>query len=309
MILKQISAAFIRQLGLALGLACISLSALAAELRGHEVLVDGHPFRVWEKSPAQPRARMLLLHGITWSTRPNFDLQVPGESLSFMDGLNELGVSAYGMDQRGYGETPRDDSGWLTPEQAAEDVIGVLSWIVAADPDGPRPFLFGWSYGAALAQLVAQQRPDLVSGVILFGYPVRPGFERDPDGVDPEPPREANTAMAAGSDFVVPGAISRPAIDAYVAAALAADPVKVDWRGRAQWQALDATQIRVPTLLLQAEHDPIAMNDVHSDFFNRLGTRDKAWIAIPDSGHAAFLERQRGDILKLLDTFIDRGSN
>ena len=307
MIVETVYMCVIRRFWLAVGLALLSLSALAADLRSHEVLVDGHPFRVWEKSPAQPLARMLLLHGLTWSTRPNFDLQVPGESLSLMDGLNELGVRTWGMDQRGYGETPRDASGWLTPEQAAEDVIGVLSWIVAADPDAARPYLFGWSYGAALAQLVVQQRPDLVSGLILFGYPIRPGFERDPDIVGPEPPQAANTAMAASSDFVVPGAISRSAIDAYVAAALATDPVKVDWRGRDQWQALDATQLRVPTLLLQAQYDPIALDDIHSDFFSRLGTRDKAWIAIPGSGHAAFLERQRGYFLKLVHTFIDRG--
>ncbi len=293
---------------LGLLLVCFSAAVSAAELRSHEVRVDGHPIRVWEKAPAQPSTSMLLLHGLTWSTRPNFDLQAPGETLSLMDGLNELGVRALGMDQRGYGETPRDSSGWLTPERARDDVVGVLSWMVAADPDAPRPYLFGWSYGAALAQLVAQEHPDLISGLILFGYPVRPGFDRDPDAVAGEPPRVANSRLAASADFVVPGAISATAVEAYVAAALAADPVKVDWRRRDQWNALDATQVRVPTLLLQAEHDPLALDDVHSEFFGRLGNRSKGWISIPDSGHAAFLERQRGYFLRLVEVFVHGGT-
>jgi alpha-beta hydrolase superfamily lysophospholipase len=285
---------------------CLALGALGAELRRHEVMVEGHPIRVWEKAPAQAGPHVLLLHGLTWSTRPNFDLQVPGETLSLMDGLNQHGIRAFGMDQRGYGETPRDASGWLDPEKAARDVIGVLTWMATQHPGAPAPFLFGWSYGAALAQLVVQQRADLVSGLVVFGYPVRPGFDRDPDGVAGEPVGSANTADAAASDFIVPGAISGPAVEAYVAAALAADPVKVDWRGRSQWQLLDAAQVRVPTLLLQAEHDPLALADVHSEFFNRLGTRDKAWAMIPDSGHAAFLERRRGYFLQLLGTFLNR---
>jgi pimeloyl-ACP methyl ester carboxylesterase len=223
-----------------------------------------------------------------------------------MDGLGERGIRAFGMDQRGYGETPRDASGWLSPEKAAGDVIGVLTWMQKRDPQAAAPYLFGWSYGAALAQLVVQQRPDLVSGLVLFGYPIRPGFERDPDDRPESPSKAANTSLAAASDFIVPGAISRTAIDAYVAAALAADPVKVDWRGRDQWRALDATGVRVPTLLLQAEHDPLALDDVHSDFFNRLGTRDRAWVVIPGSGHAAFLEQRRTYFLSVIETFLDR---
>ncbi|MFN2169636.1 MAG: alpha/beta fold hydrolase, partial [Anaerolineae bacterium] len=174
------------------------------------------------------------------------------------------------------------------------------------NPEAPAPYLFGWSYGAALAQLVVQQRPDLVAGLVLFGYPIRPGFDRDPDDLPEVPSKAANTSLAAASDFVVPGAISRGAIDAYVAAALAADPVKVDWRGRAQWQALDGTGVRVPTLLLQAEHDPLALDDVHSNLFNRLGTRDRAWVVIPESGHAAFLEQRRSYFLDLIETFVGR---
>ena len=125
---------------------CLALGALGAELRRHEVMVEGHPIRVWEKAPAQAGPHVLLLHGLTWSTRPNFDLQVPGETLSLMDGLNQHGIRAFGMDQRGYGETPRDASGWLDPEKAARDVIGVLTWMAtqhpgapAVDPAIPRP--------------------------------------------------------------------------------------------------------------------------------------------------------------------------
>lgn len=280
--------------------------AAAAQPRSHEVRAEGHPIRVWEKgSPGLPD-RMLLLHGLTWSTLPNFDLQVPGEALSFMDGLGERGIRAFGMDQRGYGETPRDASSWLWPEKAAADVIAVLTWMKEQDPEAALPYLFGWSYGAALAQLVVQRRPDLVAGLLLFGYPIRPGFDRDPDDLPDAPLKAANTSLAAASDFIVSGAISRAGIEAYVAAALAADPVKVDWRGREQWQALDAASVRVPTLLLQAEHDPVALDDVHSHFFNRLGTRDRAWVVIPGSGHAAFLEGRRSYFLDLIDTFVRR---
>ena len=93
-------------------------SAAAVDRHQHTVMTDGHPLTVWEKTPAQATAVILLLHGRTWSSVPDFDLQVPGESLSFMDGLNALGYAVYALDARGYGPTPRDSSGWLTPDQA-----------------------------------------------------------------------------------------------------------------------------------------------------------------------------------------------
>jgi len=288
----------------------------AAAPTAHEITVDGHPIRIWEKSPrpgepqGQPaagaEATMLLIHGRTWSTRPDFDLQVPGEELSLMDGLVERGIATFGVDLRGYGETPRDDSGWLTPERAADDVAGVREWLVGRDPETPRPWLFGWSYGAMVAQLAVQQRPDLVSGLILFGYPVRPGIDRDPEDSDGPPPREPTTAQAARSDFILPDAISDRAIDTFVAAALAADPVRADWRRLEQWSALDGAAVRVPTLLLEAQHDPLALDGVHADLFARLDTGDKAWVVIPGGAHAAFMERPRGYFLEVLDTFIRR---
>lgn len=281
-------------------------AALAVAPDAHTVSVDGHPLRVWEKSPDARDARVLLLHGRTWSTRPDFDLQVPGESRSLMDGLVARGIAAFGVDLRGYGETPRDASGWLTPERAAADVAGVLEWMAARAPDQPRPFLFGWSYGSMLAQLVVQQRPDLVSGLILFGYPLRPGSDRDPDGADGPAPREPTTARAARSDFIVPHAISNRGADAFVAAALAADPVRADWRQLTEWRALDGAAVRVPTLLLEGYHDPLALDDQQAQLFVRLDTDDKVWVVIPGGDHAAFMETPRDYFLEQMETFIRR---
>ena len=284
-----------------------AFSAWAAELVRHTVDSDGHAIAVWEKSPAAPQALMLLIHGRTWSTVPDFDLQVVGEDLSLMDGLVDLNIATYGVDLRGYGATARDASGWLTPNQAVRDVSTVLQWLRQRHPELAKPHLFGWSNGSLVAQLLVQQQPELVSSVILFGYPVRRDMDLEARLPD-EPPRTSTTAQAAASDFITPGTISDAAIAAFVDSALAADPVRVDWRGLAQWRALSAPAVTVPTLLLEAEFDPLALDDVHADFFANLATNDKAWVVIPGGDHAAFMETPRGYFLRSIDSFVFRSA-
>ncbi len=276
----------------------------AASLQRHAVVVEGHPFAVWSKAPENPEAVMLLIHGRTWSTRPDFDLQVPGEDLSLMDGLVHLGIAAYGLDLRGYGETARDATGWLTPDRAALDVTAVLEWIHRRHPELARPVLFGWSYGAMVSQLAVQRSPESASGLILFGYPLRPGFDRSPENA--EPLRAPTTAEAAASDFILPGTISDAAVEAFVASALTHDPVRMDWRALEQWRALDGTDVRIPVLLLQAAEDPLALTDVHGLLFQTLETKDKVWAVIPGGDHAAFMETPRPYFLGLIDGFVFR---
>jgi len=262
---------------------------------------------VWEKRPAEPLAAVLLLHGRTWSALPDFDLQVPGEDLSLMDGLVDLGYAAYGLDQRGYGATPRDSSGWLTPDRAVEDLAAVLRWI--REREAGRPVhLLGWSQGSVVSQLTAQRHPDLVDRLILFGYPFRPGTKPPVEEPSGDPPRRATTAQAAASDFITPGSISERAVAAYVAAALAADPVRVDWTRSHQWGALDPAEVRVPTLVLHGEHDPLAPAEAQAALFQGLGTPDRAWVVIPGGDHAAFLETPRPYFLAVVDAFLRRGA-
>ncbi len=155
--------------------------------------VNGHTFAIWARVPPAPRYAILLLHGRTWSSLPDFDLQAPGPNRSVLRSLAAKGFAAYALDQRGYGETPRDKTGWITPRQAAADASGILDWVAARHPSLPRPALLGWSLGAATAHLAAATSPARLSALILCGYAPDPGATIAPIKEPAKPPRANNT--------------------------------------------------------------------------------------------------------------------
>ena len=125
--------------------------AFGVERERHNVVVDGHALAVWSKLPEHPHAVMLLVHGRTWSARPDFDLQVPGETLSLMDGLVAMNIATYAVDLRGYGESARDGSGWLTPGRAAADAV-------------PPPGVAGLAQDAAVVPAARQHEGQIAVG-------------------------------------------------------------------------------------------------------------------------------------------------
>lgn len=281
-------------------------SALPAQtshpLERHEVRVDGHPLTVWSKRPsARVRGQILLVHGRTWSARPNFDLHVPGsrENVSLMDALVARGYAAYALDQRGYGATPRDRTGWLTPDRAERDVSAVLDWMRRQEGAGAAPVLLGYSRGSQVAMLVAQRHPGKLGGLVLYGYP-DPGASA-PVTPDPAvPPRQRTTAAGAGEDFISPAVTPRGVKDAYVRTATTIDSIRADWKDERQFQAIDPSKVHVPTLLLDGERDPYANASNHPAFFPRLGTADRWWVVLPGADHAAHLELQRAFVNALV---------
>ena len=276
-----------------------------AELQRHTVTADGHPIALWEKSADDARQAVLLVHGRTWSALPDFDLQVDGEDLSLMDGLVAEGYAVFAVDLRGYGETPRDDTGWLTPNRAADDVAAVVNWIAERDDWAAKPHIFGWSMGSTISQLMVQRHPGKVASLTLFGYwrDIDSVLPADEPGIGPK--REANTAENAASDFIAPGSISQNAIDTYVAAALEADPVRVDIRGIDQYNALDGSKIDVPTLVIAGEFDPLAPAGNQAKLFLSIGTGHKQYVSVPGGDHAAFLEKPRAYFIRELVAFFE----
>jgi pimeloyl-ACP methyl ester carboxylesterase len=277
-----------RECGALLVFALLATAALADSHPPlqHALSVDGQTLALWEKRARHAQGAVLLVHGRTWSSLPNFDLKTPGENRSVMDAFVRAGFSAFALDLRGQGRSPRDPSGWLTPQRAAGDVSAALEWIARENPRLAQHItLIGYSRGAQVAVLVAQNHPAHLATLVLYGFPPAVRMTAPANGI---PPREPTTAQAAASDFITPGAAPQAVIDAYVAQALAADPVRVDWRDEQQF-AFAPQKVAVPTLMIYGVNDPFR-NAAAGEFFAGLAPTDRGFVVLPNSDHAAHVE-------------------
>jgi pimeloyl-ACP methyl ester carboxylesterase len=272
---------------------------------------DGESLVVWAKHPTgHVVGSILLLHGRTWSALPNFDLHVAGESRSTMDALAAGGYAVYALDQRGYGATARDTSGWLTPDRAARDAGEVLDWIATRETrsgaaHGERPALLGYSRGTLTALLAAQQYPKKLSSLIVYGL-IYDSRTRGTHTADPGvPPRKHTTATAAGEDFITPDAAPPSVKDAYVRASLLRDTVRVDWKSENEFDVLDPHAIHMPVLVLNGERDPYVHDSEAPAFFAQLASIDRTWVVLSNSDHVAHLERPR-DFVHAITSFLGR---
>ena len=271
----------------------------------HYVSSDGHPMAVWEKKTDSTKGLILFLHGGTWSSVPDFHLQVEGEDLSLMNGMAEQGYSSYAVDLRGYGATPRDSTEWVSPSVAVNDINNVLNWI-SKENKNKKVHLFGWSMGSTLSLLTAQKNDEHIASLTVFGY------WQDLDLKIPETTKytrlekSLNTAENAASDFITPGSISPKAIETYVKKALKFDPIKVDWRNESEYNYINPSEINTPVLILQGEFDPFAPTERQEKLFKRLKTVHKSWIVIRGGDHAAFLEKPRKQFINSFTEFINR---
>jgi pimeloyl-ACP methyl ester carboxylesterase len=267
---------------------------------------DGHPMAVWARRPATPKGAVLLVHGRTWSSRPDFDLQVNGLQRSVLVSLAAQGLATYAVDLRGYGETPRDATGWLTPKRAAADIVNVATWIGQQYPTLPKPTLIGWSRGAAQAQLAAQQAPGRLSGLVLFGFVFDPELQFAESTVPDKPEMLKNTPESAVSDFLSPKVTPPAVVQAFVDQALKADPVMVDLKGDAEFNLLKPDKVTVPTLVLFGENDPGVVLSDAGKFFAKLGTHDKQMVELAGADHCAHLEDTHDAWIAAVVNFINR---
>ena len=267
---------------------------------------DGHPMAVWARRPAAPKGVVLLVHGRTWSSRPDFDLQVPGLQRSVMMSLVAQGFAAYAVDLRGYGETPRDATGWSTPRRSAADVVNVLAWVAAQHPTLPRPALVGWSRGAGVSAIAAQAAPDRVSALVLFGFAYDPDLQFSDLPVTGPPPKDKNTAASAASDFISPKVTPKAVVDAFVQQALRADPILADLKNDGEFNAFKPAKMATPTLVLFGERDPGVTMDDAGKFFARLASGDKHLVSLPGADHAAHLEDTHDAWIAAIVNFLTR---
>lgn len=286
-----------------------SIPQAAAQQRPLEhftVNSDGLPMAVWARRPQTPIGTVLFVHGRTWSARPDFDLQVPGLSRSVLSAFAAQGFAAYALDLRGYGGTPRDDTGWLTPKRSAQDIVNVLAWVAQQHPSLPKPTLVGWSRGAAMAGMAAQMAPANLSNLVMFGFAFDPDLKFVSVDPDDKPRKDKNTAASAESDFISPAVTPQAVIRAFVDQAMKTDPVLVDVKRDEEFNAFVPADMATPTLLMVGSNDPGVTLEDAGKMFAKLAAKDKQMVVLPGADHAAHLEDTHDAWVAAIINFIKR---
>jgi pimeloyl-ACP methyl ester carboxylesterase len=247
----------------------------------------------------------LLLHGATWSGRPDFDLSVRDYSL--MDFLARNGYDVWALDIHGYGSSDRTTRDWSDAASAAADVESALDYI-RTRRGVSRVKVLGWSWGTQVAGIHAAAHPDHVSRLILYA-PVWKGRDEWRDMALPDEQYRENMGMDAREGFI-PGLYEDDAVEECARLALETDPrspngALVDLASRLP--LVDPGRITVPTLVIRPEHDFASAREEMTAFHELLGCQDKRLLHLPGGGHNMILEKGHRTIQSaILDFFEGR---
>ncbi len=290
--------------------------------REHFAKRDGLRIYLWEKckigsemTSAATGKVVLLVHGGTWSGRPDFDLQIRDYSL--MDFLAENGYDVWAIDIHGYGHSDKTDKDWSGVQSAAADIASAVEYITKSRSVG-KVGLLGWSAGTQRVGLFAMQHPEKVAKLILYAPHWKGTTEyrekvrkRIENGGHALAQYRTNTEAAARSDFIEGDLAQHPQYEEDVVAAYAKEALRTDPQSpnafvdNAQ-PILDPLQITVPTMIIHGENDYAAKQEDLLPFFGQLATRDKEYIFLPDGGHALMLEKDHRRFQHEVLSFLDR---
>ena len=302
-----------------------SHAAVEHRIRGeeHYAMRDGLRIYLWEKRTEGRQGTfsrsgkvVLLVHGGTWSGRPDFDLQIRDYSL--MDFLAKNGYDVWAIDIHGYGHSDKTDKDWSDAQSAAADIAAGVEYITKLRGVG-KVDLLGWSAGTQRAGFYAMRHPERVAKLVLYA-PIWKGTaqyrerarQRIENAGQPLTQYRVNTQTAARSDFVEGQLAADPQYEEDVVAAYATEALQSDPKSPNTFveyknlPILDPTEITVPTMIIFGEYDYFAKEEDLLPFFSRLQTREKQLVLLPHAGHATMLEKDHRRFQYAVLSFFDR---
>ena len=144
----------------------------SAEYWAKKGSVSLYLFRKRAGAPAKgdaPRPVLFLVHGSSVSSRPTFDLAVPGKGeYSLMNVFASYGFDVWTMDHESYGRSARTD-GNSDIKSGAED-LEAGSALVARETGQQRMHFVGESSGALRAATFAVAHPERVDRLVLMAF-------------------------------------------------------------------------------------------------------------------------------------------
>lgn len=284
-----------------------------------------------QSRPAASRAAgdAIYVHGATFGADLSIFYRFDGRS--WADEMNNVGLTAWGLDFAGFGGSDRYPQGSDRPAGRMDDVIAQLRRVVAAvrARNGDRPIaLVAHSWGASVAARYAGMYPQDVKALVLFAPIVMRTPGAIPATAAPQPSHYLLTLWGQYRRFVEdvprgqPQILSEAHFQAWGSAYLATDPgaggrvppsvitpygpladIFALWSGQALY---DPSLVAAPTLLVRGEWDSMCTDADASRLLSGLGCQDKTDAKIERATHLMHLESQRGVLHNRVNMFLER---
>lgn len=275
-------------------------------------------FRKRIGDPAVDRAArpvLFLAHGSSVSSRPTFDLTVPGRSdYSLMDKFAEYGFDVWSMDFEGYGRSSQGP-GNSDVATGAED-LKAASEVVLRETAQPRFHLYGESSGALRAGVFAMAEPERVERLVLGAFTWTgqgsPTLAKRSESLEyfrthNRRPRDRDMIRSIFTRDK-PGTSDPAVAEAMADAELKfgdSVPTGTYLDMTTKLPLVDPLKLKVPVMIARGEFDGIATEDDLLNFFKKLPVPDREFVILPAASHSIALGTNRRQFWHVLRSFLE----
>lgn len=244
----------------------------------------------------KPLPVLFLVHGSSISSRPSFDLTVPGHGeYSVMNTFAEYGFDVWTMDHENYGRSSRTDSN-SDIASGVEDLKGGVD-LVMRETGQTKIHIFGESSGGLRAGAYAMARPERIDRLVLAaftykgeGSPTLAARAKQLDYYRTHNRRLRDRAMIRSIYTRDKAGTSDPALAEFVAdqELKFGDqvPTGTYLDMTAHLPVVDPTKVLSPVLLIRGEYDGIATVEDLLDFYKQLPAGDRQFAILPGMAHS-----------------------
>jgi alpha-beta hydrolase superfamily lysophospholipase len=239
---------------------------------------------------------LFLVHGSSVSSRPSFDLTVPGHGeYSVMNTFAQYGFDVWTMDHENYGRSSRTDSNSDIASGVEDLKAGVE--LVARETGRAKIHMFGESSGGLRAGAYAMARPERIDRLVLSaftyqgtGSPTLTERAKQLDYYRTHNRRLRDRDMIRSIFTRDKAGTSDPALAEFVAdqELKFGDqvPTGTYLDMTAPRPVVDPAKVPARVLLIRGEYDGIATVEDLLDFYKQLPSGDRQFVILPGLAHS-----------------------
>jgi pimeloyl-ACP methyl ester carboxylesterase len=258
---------------------------------------------------------LFLVHGSSISSRPSFDLSVPGRGeYSLMNQFAEYGFDVWTMDFEGYGRSSKS-AGNSNIADGVADLKAAME-VVKRETGQERCHFFGESSGGLRAGAFAMEMPERVNRLVLAaftytgqGSPTLTDRAKQVDFYRTHNARPRDREMILSIFTRDKPGTSEPGVgDALADAELPwgdSVPTGTYLDMTANLPVVDPLKVHAPALIVRGEYDGIATEEDLVSFFQKLPNRDRQLVVLPGMAHSLVMGINRHEFWYVMRAFLN----